>query len=96
MYNYLNQGINQSEEIKYTEQLHIIYFNRGLCFLKMVIFIWMQNDLDKAIENFSKSLENKNDYEKALYNRMMTLKTKGEYIDSLSGLIRYNIKIWKN
>ena len=56
----------------------------------------MQNDLDKAIENFTKSLENKNNYEKALYNRMMTLNKKGEYIDSLSGFFKNNIKIWRN
>lgn len=61
-------------DARLTEQLSIIFMNRGLCYKNL-------NENDRAIDMFSKSLVFDPKRIKALYHRISLLYKKGEYLE---------------
>lgn len=70
--------IDIAKEINFTEQLVILYSNRGICFTKM-------NENKKAVENFSQSIQLDSKYIKAHVNRMLIYYKMEEWIEALEG-----------
>lgn len=78
--NMYSLALTNAEKIKAKDQITVLNCNKGICFKQL-------KDTDKAIECFTKALENDDKYIKALINRMLLLNYKEDYIAALDGNI---------
>ena len=84
--------LKDAKRAKLTDQMVILYCNKGICFNKL-------NDKDKALESFSEALKHDPKYAKALANRMLLYNSKEEYIeayDDFKQLKETDANLWNN
>lgn len=68
--------LKDARKAKITDQISILYCNRGICFNKL-------NDKEKALKNFTKAIEKNNNYSKAIANRFLLYYNKGDFIEAM-------------